>query len=138
LRADVPAERFGAALQHAIAPGSRAVLFVDVHPLHDHVEAARELVGRERGDAVRGPLLADVVRRSQRGRPVHRCTTAETPARQNVDGLVLGRGRSALEVEPMQRVDLLAAERRNLARFEHDDVEARRGQDACGRSTTRA
>ena len=38
----------------------------------------------------------------------------------------------------MQRVDLLAAERRSLARLEHDDVQARRGQNACRRSTARA
>ena len=138
LRTDVPAERLGAALQHAVAPGSRSVLLVDVHPLLDRVEAARELVGRERGSSVRCPLLANVVRRSQRGRPVHRRPTPETPAREKVDGLVLGRGRGAFEVEAMQRVDLLAAERRSLSCFEHDDVQACRGQNACRRSTARA
>ena len=138
LRTDVPAERLGAALEHAIAPGSRSVLLVDVHPLLDRVEAARELVGRERGGSVRCPLLANVVRRSQRGRPVHRGPAPETPTREKVDRLVLRRGRSTFEVEPVQRVDLLAAERRSLARLEHDDVQARRGQNACRRSTARA
>ena len=138
LRADVPAERLCSALEHAIAPGRRAVLLVDVHPLLDRVEAARELVGRERGDAVRRPLLSHVVRRPKRGRPVHRRPAAETPAREEVERLVLGRGRSTFEVEPMQRVDLLAAERGSLARLEHDDVEARRGENARRRSAARA
>ena len=64
LRADVPAERLGAALEHAIAPGRRPVLAVDVHPLLDGVEAARELVGRERGT----PCAAHSARTSSGGR----------------------------------------------------------------------
>ena len=138
LRTDVPAERLCSALEHAIAPGSRSVLLVDVHPLLDRIEAARELVGRERGDAVRRPLLSHVVRRPKRGRPVHRRPAAETPAREKVDRLVLRRGRCTFEVEPVQRVDLLAAERCSLACFEHDDVQACRCQNACGRAAARA
>ena len=99
------------------------------------------LVRRECRHAVRGPLLAHVVGRPERGRVVDGRAAAEAAARQQADALVVRRGAPAVHVHAAVALELAAVEVLVVvvaARLEHDHVEAGRRQHAGRRAAARS
>jgi hypothetical protein len=94
----VPPERLESALQDLVALRRPAVVEVHAEPIAHGVEAPVVRVAHESGDAGRGPLGTDVVRRAKRGRVVDDGAAAEARPGEQRDPLVVRGDRPAFEV----------------------------------------
>ena len=140
LRILVPAEPGEALVNELLAAGAAIVIEVDADPLADDVEALRERVGSECREPVARPLLPHLVGSPERRRVVDDRPAAETGPGEDPDCLVVRRRGGVAEVAPVA-LELGAVEIRIVVVrpcLEHDHVQARAGQDGCGRPSARA